>query len=71
MSANPDWNPNLDVVTAGLTGKVVASVPGFHWPNIATHLALVEWQWKGMADYGESQDVHWNDYVYHCGQIES
>jgi hypothetical protein len=53
-----------------ITGKVIASVPGFHWPNIATHLALVEWQWNGMTGFGESQDVHWNDYVYHCGQIE-
>ena len=53
-----------------ITGNVIASVPGFHWPNIATHLALVEWQWNGLTGYGESQDVHWNDYVYHCGQIE-
>lgn len=60
-----DEDGNIDF----LTGHVIASVPGFHWPNIATHLALVEWQWNGTIGYGESQDVQWNDYVYHCGQV--
>lgn len=52
-----------------MAGRVIASVPGFHWPNICTHLALVEWRWNGLVGYGESQDVQWNDYVYKCGQI--
>ena len=52
-----------------IDGTVIASVPGFHWPNIATHLALVQWEMDGMIGYGESQDVQWNDYVYKCGQM--
>jgi hypothetical protein len=53
-----------------MTGTVIASVPGFHWPNIATHLGLVRWEMDGMVGYGESQDVQWNDYVHACGQMD-
>lgn len=59
-----------DGTVSTMTGTVIASVPGFHWPNIATHLALVRWEMDGMVGYGESQDVQWNDYVHACGQIE-
>lgn len=49
-----------------ITGDVIASTPGFHWPNICTHLALVRWCKDGVIGYGESQDVQWNDSVYKC-----
>jgi len=63
----------IDMVEEGgrasfIRGSVIASVPGFHWPNIATHLALVRWEMDGMTGHGESQDVQWNDYVHLCGQ---
>lgn len=51
-----------------ITGKLIAQTNWGGWSNMTCHLGLVEWDWDGRTGYGESQEVHWNDYVYRMAQ---
>jgi len=51
-----------------ITGEVVAGLPWGGWHNIISHLGLVRWDVDGRTAWGDSMDVHWNDYVWRYGQ---
>ena len=54
--------------TYRITGRVIAQTKWSGWSNMICHLGLVEWSWEGRTGYGETQEVHWNDYVWKINQ---
>lgn len=51
-----------------ITGELIAQTEWGGWSNTTCHLGLVKWDWNGRTGFGESQEVHWNDYVWRMGQ---
>ncbi|MCG2621319.1 hypothetical protein LVY72_05250 [Arthrobacter sp. I2-34] len=55
-----------------VTGDVIASMPFSTWYNMIAHVALVRWEVEGRPTaYGDSTEVHWNDFVWRHGQLEA
>jgi len=58
----------LDVVdvkgrTHHITGQVKANCPFHWWPNMITHMSMVEWTLNGRKGTGDCQDIQYNDWV--------
>lgn len=46
-----------------IKGTVTAGLPYSFWPNCMTHLGLTRWECEGMTGWGDTQEVHWSDYM--------
>jgi len=47
-----------------IEGTVKANCPFNWWPNMVTHMSLVEWRLNGRVGYGDAQDIQFNDWVF-------
>ena len=58
----------MDMVDANgrdyrITGTVTASLPYSFWPNCMTHLCMTRWECEGVVGWGDTQEVHWTEYI--------
>ncbi|MEQ8838671.1 DUF7064 domain-containing protein [Haliea sp.] len=51
-----------------ITGRIVSQTNWSGWSNVNVHMGLVEWCMGGRKGWGDSQDVQWNDYVWHMNR---
>ncbi len=46
-----------------IKGTITAGLPFSFWPNCMTHLGLTKWECEGLTGWGDTQEVHWTDYM--------
>lgn len=47
-----------------LVGEAIGSGAWAGWPNMLWHQNLMRWTCNGKAALGESQEVHWHEFIY-------